>query len=140
METQAVCDLSEALISAVSITNNGEAEETVALELVRKLVGDGADVNHIRNDGGWTVLTMSICTRHLKVIKYLLNETEADVNLADRSGDTPLIYALAMRYTEDAHILLQHKDIDVNGRNTSGSGYARPIVAALNEPSMEIIT
>eukprot|EP00978_Attheya_sp_CCMP212_P000812 scaffold1708_cov61-Attheya_sp.AAC.3 len=69
MDAKVVSDLSEALISAVAIMGRDAAEQAEALDRVRELVSDdGADVNHIHDEGGWTVLIMSLQTRHLEVL------------------------------------------------------------------------
>ena len=77
-------------------------------EVVRMLIKAGAPLNHV-NNLGWTALIEAIVLgdggkRHIAVLKALV-EAGADVNLADRSGKTPLMLAKKHGYTEMAAIL-----------------------------------
>ena len=77
-------------------------------EVVRTLIRAGAPLDHV-NNLGWTALIESIVlgdggTRHTDTLKALV-EAGADVNLADRNGQTPLALARARRYGDMASIL-----------------------------------
>ena len=77
-------------------------------EVVRALIAAKAPLDHV-NNLGWTALIESIVLgnggkRHVAVLKALV-EAGANVNLADRSGDTPLTLAKKRGYSEMVKIL-----------------------------------
>ncbi|MDH4094636.1 MAG: ankyrin repeat domain-containing protein [Betaproteobacteria bacterium] len=77
-------------------------------EVVRTLIRAGAPLDHV-NNLGWTALIESIVlgdggARHTATLKALA-EAGANVNLADRSGATPLALARSRGYREMAAIL-----------------------------------
>ena len=77
-------------------------------EVVRMLIKAGSPLNHV-NNLGWTALIEAIVLgdggkRHVAVLKALV-DAGADVNLADRSGKTPLTLAKKYGYTDMAGIL-----------------------------------
>jgi ankyrin repeat protein len=77
-------------------------------EVVRTLIAAKAPLDHV-NNLGWTALIESIVLgnggkRHVAVLKALV-DAGANVNLADRSGDTPLTLAKQRGYTEMVKIL-----------------------------------
>ncbi len=77
-------------------------------EVVRTLIKAGAPLDHV-NNLGWTALIESIVLgdggpRHTATLKALV-EAGANVNLADRSGTTPLALAKGRGYREMAAIL-----------------------------------
>src|SRR5262245_45692958 len=78
------------------------------IEVVRTLIAAGAPLDHV-NNLGWTALIESIVLgdggkRHTAVLKDLV-AAGANVNLGDRSGDTPLTLAKKRGFTEMAKIL-----------------------------------
>jgi uncharacterized protein len=75
---------------------------------VRTLIDAGAPLDHV-NNLGWTALIESIVLgdggmRHTAVLKDLV-AAGANVNLGDRSGDTPLTLAKKRGLGEMAKIL-----------------------------------
>ena len=77
-------------------------------EVVRTLIAAKAPLDHV-NNLGWTALIESIVLgnggkRHVAVLKALV-EAGANVNLADRSGDTPLTLAKRRGFKEMVAIL-----------------------------------
>ena len=79
-------------------------------EVVRTLIGAGAPLDHV-NNLGWTALIESIVLgdggpRHTETLRLLV-EAGANVNLADRNGQTPLALARGRRYGAMATLLLQ---------------------------------
>lgn len=77
-------------------------------EVVRTLIKAGAPLDHV-NNLGWTALIESIVLgnggpRHTATLKALV-EAGANVNLADRNGNTPLALAKSAGYREMAAIL-----------------------------------
>jgi uncharacterized protein len=77
-------------------------------EVVRMLIAAKAPLDHV-NNLGWTALIESIVLgdggkRHTATLKALV-DAGANVNLADRSGDTPLTLAKKRGFSEMAKIL-----------------------------------
>ena len=77
-------------------------------EVVRMLIAAKAPLDHV-NNLGWTALIESIVLgdggkRHTVTLKALV-DAGANVNLADRSGDTPLTLAKNRGFSEMAKIL-----------------------------------
>lgn len=77
-------------------------------EAVRMLIAAKAPLDHV-NNLGWTALIESIVLgdggkRHTATLKALV-DAGANVNLADRSGDTPLTLAKKRGFSEMAKIL-----------------------------------
>ena len=78
------------------------------VEVVRELIRAGAPLDHV-NNLGWTALIESITlgdggTRHIATLKALV-DGGADVNIADRSGSSPLALARRRGYTAMVVIL-----------------------------------
>ncbi len=76
--------------------------------VVRKLITAGAPVDHV-NNLGWTAVIESIVLgdggpRHIATLAALI-EGGANVNIADRTGATPLALAQAKGYGEMAHMI-----------------------------------
>ena len=77
-------------------------------EVVRMLIAAKAPLDHV-NNLGWTALIESIVLgdggkRHIATLEALV-DAGANVNLADRSGDTPLTLAKKRGFSEMAKIL-----------------------------------
>jgi ankyrin repeat protein len=95
--------LSAALISTIitSCTSQSvdvkllNAAELGDLQTVKSLVEHGAQVNHVSSTQfGWTPLIGAIYFNQTNVVQYLA-EAGADVNLASKNGNTPLMWASA---------------------------------------------
>src|SRR5262245_37171203 len=100
--------------SAKNVTSRYDGTALIAAahlghaEVVRTLIGAGAPLDHV-NNLGWTALIESIVlgdggARHTDTLKALV-DAGANVNLADRNGQTPLALARARRYGEMVKIL-----------------------------------
>jgi hypothetical protein len=77
-------------------------------EVVRTLINAKAPLDHV-NNLGWTAVIESIVLgdggkRHIATLKALV-DAGANINLADRSGDTPLTLAKRRGYSEMVAIL-----------------------------------
>jgi ankyrin repeat protein len=77
-------------------------------EVVRMLIAAKAPLDHV-NNLGWTALIESIVLgdggkRHIASLAALV-KAGANVNLADRNGQTPLMLAMGRGHTEMAKIL-----------------------------------
>ena len=100
--------------SAKNVTSRYDGTALIAAahlghaEVVRTLIRAGAPLDHV-NNLGWTALIESIVlgdggARHTDTLKALV-EAGANVNRADRNGQTPLALARARRYAEMGAIL-----------------------------------
>jgi hypothetical protein len=100
--------------SAKNVTSRYDGTALIAaahlghVEVVRLLIRAGAPLDHV-NNLGWTAVIESIVLgdggpRHTATLKALL-DASANVNLADRGGDTPLALARRHGYREMATIL-----------------------------------
>ena len=90
-----------ALIAAAHLGHEG---------VVRKLIAAGAPLDHV-NNLHWTALIESIVLgnggpRHVEILRALV-KAGANLQLADRNGNTPLALARTRGYTEMVNILLQ---------------------------------
>jgi ankyrin repeat protein len=102
--------------SARNVTSHYDGTALIAaahlghVEVVRTLIGAGALLDHI-NNLGWTALIESIVLgdggpRHTETLRALI-EAGANVNLADRNGQTPLSLARARGYGAMVRLLQQ---------------------------------
>jgi len=102
--------------SAKNITSRYDGTALIAAahlghaEVVRTLIQAGAPLDHI-NNLGWTALIESIVLgdggpRHTETLRALL-EAGANVNLADRNGQTPLALAKSRGYGAMVKLLQQ---------------------------------
>jgi ankyrin repeat protein len=100
--------------SAKNITSRYDGTALIAAahlghaEVVKVLICSGAPLDHV-NNLGWTALIESIVlgdggSRHTETLKALV-EAGANVNLADRNGQTPLSLARSRGYKEMVLIL-----------------------------------
>ena len=76
--------------------------------VVKMLIDAGAPLDHV-NNLGWTALIESIVLgnggpHHIETLRALV-QARANVNLADRNGQTPLALAKAKGYTAMVQIL-----------------------------------
>ncbi len=88
-----------ALIAAAHLGHDG---------IVKALIRAGAPLDHV-NNLGWTALIEAVVLgdggpRHTETVRALV-EAGANVNIADRSGVTPLAHARQRGYAEIAAIL-----------------------------------
>ena len=102
--------------SAKNITSRYDGTALIAAahlghaKVVRTLIQADAPLDHI-NNLGWTALIESIVLgdggqRHTNTLRVLV-EAGANVNLADRNGQTPLSLARSRGYKEMVSILLR---------------------------------
>lgn len=84
---------------------------------VKLFLQAGIDAN-ARNKAGETALTFAAVNSNEAVIKALAEK--ADLNLADKSGNTPIFIALKKEKFENFNALLD-KGADANGTGTAGN-------------------
>lgn len=86
------------------------------IDLVRRLVERGAQVNH----PGWTPLHYAATTGQTEVIEFLL-EKNAYIDAASENGTTPLMLAARGNHTRAARLLVE-RGADPSLRNDAGLG------------------
>ncbi|KAK3587573.1 hypothetical protein CHS0354_004863 [Potamilus streckersoni] len=102
---------------------------TGKLELLRALLKKSPQqVNHKVAGGGRTALQLASYQGHDEIVKVLISHN-ADVNLADNAGNTPLLYAAFGKQPEVAEILVNSKGVNINSQNKSG---VVPVYVAVN--------
>ncbi len=92
-----------------------QAADEGNLTAVKDALSAGADVN-CTDMGGWTACMFA--ARHAEVVRILI-EHSANVNQADRHGDTALILAALWGHTEIARMLIE-AGADINHTNNNG--------------------
>ncbi len=80
-------------------------------KIIERLLGTNIAVDHV-NNLGWTALLEAIILgdggpSHIEVVRLLVERGEADPNLPDGNGVTPLQHARQNGYTEIEEILLE---------------------------------
>ena len=88
-----------------------------ALEMVRFLVANGAEIN-AQDNSGETALIKAVRIGALEVIRLLV-ENGADINAQDSSGKTVLIQAARQGDWEVVHLLVEN-GADINAQDSSG--------------------
>jgi quinoprotein dehydrogenase-associated probable ABC transporter substrate-binding protein len=102
------------------------------LDRVKFLVGKGADVNKV-DDQGATPLTSAARQRHPEMIELLIAQG-ADVNLPNSDGTTPLVAAVLRDHVPSIKVLLaKGADLEKPGPE----GY-RPLAVAIAEDKYEV--
>ncbi|MSQ71180.1 MAG: ankyrin repeat domain-containing protein [Betaproteobacteria bacterium] len=102
--------------SAKNITSRYDGTALIAAahlghaEVVRRLIRAGAPLDHV-NNLGWTAVIEAIVlgdggARHLDTLRALV-EARANLNLADRQGQSPLALARARGYRAMVELLQQ---------------------------------
>ena len=75
------------------------------------------------DSGGWTPLTAAACQEHFQIVKYLIEEGEADPNIADSTGWNALHLAAQTneKDTEVIEFLLTHMSLNsINKKDWNG--------------------
>ena len=98
---------------ATALTAAAEAGD---VDLVQKLLADGADV-HSQDNDGWTALMSATAAGHRKIVELLL-EAGADVNAQTNFGLTALMSAAGSGRTEVVEILV-NKGADIKAKDNN---------------------
>lgn len=98
------------------------AVERYDLSGVKILLNLGAKVN-VYNNAGETPLHTAVRTRRYPVdkIKELLKRPEIKVNERNKSGMTPLMLAVSLKYTDIVKALLADSCVDINMQGQQGN-------------------
>ncbi|MGB6346242.1 MAG: quinoprotein dehydrogenase-associated putative ABC transporter substrate-binding protein [Methyloceanibacter sp.] len=99
---------------------------------VKFLVGKGADVNKVDNQGA-TPLTSAARQRHEDMVELLI-ELGADVNLTNKDGTTPLVAAVLRDHVPTIEVLLKH---GADAEKPGPDGY-RPLALSIGESKYEV--
>ena len=116
----------EAFVAAMKEGNGSKA-----LELVEKA---GSTVVNYRGNDGNGGLHIAMRNRNPNWVGFLLSR-DADPNLGDKNGDTPLIIAARLGFTEGAARLLMHK-AQVDKPNRLGE---TPLIVAVQQRQVAIV-
>lgn len=110
---------------------------TARLELIRKSIAEGMDVNQADADGR-TALMMAAFEGYTEVVKLLL-QSGAEVDFLDGSGRSALMYASSGPFPETVAVLIQG-GADINLVD-SAEGWTSLMVAAAegHQPVVEVL-
>jgi len=137
------------LMVAVGPYRYGQADEET-LELVKYLLGIGADVDEKCRDGGYTAIAVATQNRDIPLMKLLL-ENKADTEIADLGGKTPIFHAIrdtdytgstaASRSTDgsSALSLLIEKGANINATDKYGQTALDLATKKGDKPAMELL-
>lgn len=88
------------------------------LEIVNKIYSCGKENIKLQTKQGLTILHIACATGKQELVEFALHEVPDLLNVADKSGRTPIFYAIYRNYNEIVDILLTAKvdaNIMVNG-------------------------
>ncbi|MGB6968127.1 MAG: ankyrin repeat domain-containing protein, partial [Methyloceanibacter sp.] len=102
------------------------------IDRVKFLVGKGADVNKVDNQGA-TPLTSAARQRHEDMVELLI-ELGADVNLTNKDGTTALVAAVLRDHVPTIEVLLKH---GADAEKPGPDGY-RPLALSIGESKYEV--
>jgi len=118
----------EAGYSALDLAVRGRQPEVVAV-----LLDNGADGTHLNADN-YAVLHQTIQLWHVQIVKLFLDHN-IDLKIKDRSGSTPLGWAVLCQFKEIVELLIAH-GADVNGGDTPPLHWA---VMVRSKPMAELL-
>ncbi|KAK3581723.1 hypothetical protein CHS0354_015491 [Potamilus streckersoni] len=110
--------------------------EMMSKDLVRQLLDAHADINITDGKSGRTALFHAVETRQLAMVDFLQSR-EANIDLPNYAGITPLYYAQTRNFTEISSILLKSND---GNRVSSLDRVAIPRFHVKSESSMSPIS
>ncbi|XP_070602137.1 KN motif and ankyrin repeat domain-containing protein 4 isoform X2 [Erythrolamprus reginae] len=132
-----VCDVdhqNKAGYTAVMITPLASAETEEEMEVVKKLLQEG-NVNIRASQGGQTALILGVSHDREDMVKALLS-CNADINLQDEDGLSPLMVASQHGNLEMVKLLLSHSGCDPTLVDKAGNS---ALSLALKSAHMEIV-
>ena len=81
--------------------------EMGGFECVQRLVQAGANVEAKRNDG-WTPLFGAVSANQNEIVRFLVEKTKVDVNVASNIGQHPILLAVLQRNPATVRILVEN--------------------------------
>lgn len=90
------------------------AIENGNLDIVKRLLKEGAEVNTVDHRYGYTPLLCAIARKRLDIIGLLLNTKGVEVHKKYKHGWTPLYTAVVDMDTEVINLLLNTEGVDIN--------------------------
>lgn len=108
-----------------------ERDGNKVTELVEK---PGSNVVNYRGDNGQAALHIVTTQRETNWLRYLIGRG-ADVNVADRGGDTPLIIAARIGFSEGADLLLS-RGAAVDRANRRGE---TALIVAVQQRNLDLV-
>jgi ankyrin repeat protein len=110
------------------------------LEIVRELLGRGANVNAARTDVGMTSLMWACGNGHLEIVRELLGRG-ANVNAAQTDdGMTPLMLACCMGHLDTARYTAMLDRFPVYVCTSWQEGGPLPVMDALSRGALPVMT
>lgn len=91
------------------------------LKIVKLLLDHGADI-HMVDCSDYSPLHFAACNPNLDVLRYLLDHvlgSDADIDMHDDRGKTPMMYAIQCRLYQTCEFLLS-RGVDVNSYSITG--------------------
>jgi ankyrin repeat protein len=89
-----------------------------SLPIIKLLIENGANINHLIKSSYITVLMEAIGLGEMDIVKYLV-ECNANINFKNEFGNTPLTYAISTNNDQMVKYLID-SGADVNNRNNQG--------------------
>lgn len=102
---------------------------------VKVLLANGADVNYKNPTTGVSALATAAAENNVNLIKLLVKNGHADINLPDLMGRTPIFYAIEQNSKEATKLLLS-LGADVNAQDKNGT---TPLMRATAKDSQDIL-
>ena len=99
------------------------------VEVLKKLIASGADINH-KDKGGWSLLHCAAINEHIEVLEYVLS-LGFDVNDVSNNGMTPLFCAAKDNSNVEVLKKLIASGADINHKDKGGWSLLH--CAAINE-------
>ena len=124
------------------VTDNNEIFLQLAIiyknfEIIDLIIDDIDDINHQEGEYGLTSLHQSISINNIVLIKKLINRN-ADINIQDFFGNTPLMYAISQNYISIIKYFLTLKDLNYNLNNLDGDTALHSILKSYNPENIII--
>ena len=89
------------------------------LEILQEAIKKNYDLLHYQNSKGFSLLILASYNNQSEIVKYLISKN-ANINLADTSGNTALMGVAFQGYTDIARILIKNK-VSIDQQNYNGA-------------------
>lgn len=131
--------LTEAGLNALQISMIKNKKDMFEWLLNVEKDGKPIDINHV-SDAGNSLIFESLKGENFKNYLEMLIEKGIDTNITDKTGMSPLIYAVSHGLTEHVAILLKDKNIDTNYSipGTKTTAFLMAATASSGDSGLEI--